>query len=71
MAFRWESRSRSDVQTTDVGDFVAVKASRIPRVLQLSAIALQSVQLQSLRNNKSLAFSMTCGIWFGTRGSEV
>jgi hypothetical protein len=54
-----------------VDDFVAVKALSFNKVQQSSTRRPQTVQQQSLRNNKNPQISIRLGTWFGTRGSEV
>jgi len=54
-----------------VDDFVAVKAHDFNRVQSLSITRPQQVQQQSLGSHRILQVSITHGIWFGTRGSEV
>ena len=54
-----------------VDDFVAVKAHDFNKAQQTSISRLQQVQQQSLRINKIQQISISSGIWFGTRGSEV
>src|ERR1700687_462375 len=54
-----------------VDDFVAVKAPKPNRNQQISNSSVQQVQQQSLGINKIQQISISSGIWFGTRGSEV
>jgi hypothetical protein len=54
-----------------VGKNVTVKASNFNKAQQLSTNDLQQVQYQSLKNRKFQQSSISSGIWFGTRGSEV
>jgi hypothetical protein len=49
----------------------AAKAPDFNRIHQALAARPQLVQQQSLRNNRILQISISLGIWFGTRGSEV
>ena len=48
-----------------------MQASNFNKSQQLSTSRSQQVQHQSLRNNKFQQDSISAGIWFGTRGSEV
>ena len=54
-----------------VVDFVAAKAPSFNKIQQSSTSGLQTVQQQSLKNNKIQQFSTTLGIWFGTRRSVL
>ena len=54
-----------------VDDFVTVRASMFNANQQLSTRSVQQVQHQSVRNYRFQQISLTCEIWFGTRGSEV
>jgi len=50
---------------------VTVKASKNRTVQQLSRTGMQQVPYQSLTITKFQRNSISFGIWFGTRGSEV
>ncbi len=54
-----------------VGDFEAVEASGLNRIQQHSTSNPQQVQQQSVGDSRILQVSISTGIWFGTRGSEV
>ena len=60
-----EGKSRS------VGKFVTVKAPENFKIQQFSTSGLQQVPYESLAPNRFPQVSVTFGIWFGTRGSEV
>jgi hypothetical protein len=49
----------------------AVKALDFNRIQRASGSSAQVISQQSLRNNKILQISISGGIWFRTRGSEV
>src|SRR5205823_11600279 len=54
-----------------VDDFVAAKAPDFHRIQQLSTSGAETVQHESVTNNKFQPISIIHGSWFGTRGSEV
>ncbi len=54
-----------------VGKIVAVRALDFNRIHQVSNTNTQLIPQQSLENAQILQISISCGIWFGTRGSEV
>src|SRR5262249_3805606 len=53
----------------NVGDFVAVNASKNRRAQQHSTSGPQQIQYQSFKNNKFQQSSTRFWIWFGTRCS--
>jgi hypothetical protein len=55
----------------NVDDFVALKAPKFNSNQQTSTSSPQQVQHQSVTNNRIQQISISLGIWFGTRGSEV
>ena len=57
--------------SASVDDFVAVKAHDFNKVQQASISRPQQIQQQPLAINKIQQVSISFGIWFGTRGSEV
>jgi len=54
-----------------VDDFVAAKAPNFNKVQQSSTSGLQTIQQQSLRNNRNPQTSTSFNIWFGTRRPVV
>ena len=54
-----------------VGKIEAVEALCFHKLQQTSTTEPQLIQQESVGNNKILRVSITSGIWFGTRGSEV
>src|SRR6476646_10743765 len=56
---------------SDCRRFCAEKASDFNKSQQLSTSGPQRVQYQSVANTKFQQVSISPGIWFGTRGSEV
>ena len=63
--------SRPYLPNSYVDDFVAVKAHDFNKAQQTSISRQQQVPQQSLGINKIQQISISSGIWFGTRGSEV
>ena len=63
--------SLQGVTPLDCRRFCAEKASDFNKSQQLSTSGPLEVQYQSLGNNKFQQVSISVGIWFGTRGSEV
>jgi hypothetical protein len=55
----------------NVDDFVADKALDFNQDQLISTDRPQQIQQQSLRSHRILQVSISSGIWFGTRGSEV
>ncbi|HZL65975.1 MAG TPA: hypothetical protein VFC29_01450, partial [Candidatus Limnocylindrales bacterium] len=54
-----------------VVEIVTVKASKNLKLQQISTTGTQQVPYQSVTNLNFQQISITYGIWFGTRGSEV
>jgi hypothetical protein len=54
-----------------VGKIEAVEALCFNRLQLASTTEPQLIQHESVGNNRILRVSISSGIWFGTRGSEV
>ncbi len=64
------SQGRGSLYPT-VGKIVAVRALSFNRIHCVSNTSAQLIQQQSLGNSKIQQISISLGIWFGTRVSEV
>jgi len=65
----WVAKIQDSYSTVD--DFVAAKAPNFNKFQQSSTSGPQTVQQQSLKNNRIQQVSTRLGIWFGTRRSVL
>jgi hypothetical protein len=71
LRFGTNRKTAIGLQKYDCRRFCAEKASAFNKSQQLSTGGPQQVQYQSFKNLKFQQISISYGIWFGTRGSEV